>query len=399
MSKRVAVAYVVNDLLFGDAQVAVLAIAARLDRERFEPTVYFLHEFPEERPNLKAAFARAGIRMVHVETESSTLRGRVRSLAALFAKERPDIVHTHLIDATLVGMVSALLSGVRTRIIHEYQTHSLYGWKVRVAYAFLRPFATLTICYSPVVEGELFGNVSVLSTPPEKLKRRSYTIYNGVDLVALERSRASDARRKIRQELSIPEEAVVIASVARLIPWKGQRTLLEAFAVHARSVSTTHLVLVGEGYLYNELAARAVLLGLAGRVHMTGAREDVYDILSASDLASLALTYENDLVNEAVGLSGFEAMGSGLPLIASSYPSAKLCIEDRVSGVLVPPGDKAALADALTELSQDAAGMRERIGAQGAAFVREHMDWQKLIPCYERLYALMHTEATRTRRH
>jgi glycosyltransferase involved in cell wall biosynthesis len=306
----------------------------------------------------------------------------------MFRVDRPDIVHTHLVDATIAGVIAARSARVPKIIIHEHQTHSHYSWKVRQAYRVLRPFVSLTICYSPTVEQGLFSTTRFLLTPPEHLAGSSYSIYNGVDLERIELTRATVDRRTVRLTVETPSDALVITSVARLVPWKGQRILLEAFALATSRFPLAHLSLVGEGLLHDELRARAKELNLEGRVHLLGARVDVYVLLLASDVAALALLYEPGESGEAIGVSGFEAMGCGLPLIASDYPSASDFIRPDETGVLVPPRDIGALAAALSDLLANRE-KRSHIGAAAEALIRKHMTWQRIVPVYERIYELM----------
>ena len=387
--QRIRVTYVINDILVGGAQSTVLALARGLDRNRFDPKVYYFNEYPRERANLSAQFSEARVPVRYIGTGGKT--SIPRATLSLWKRLRQDgsgVVHTHLVDATIAGVIASKLTGRMRVIVHEHQTHQLYSPKVRVAYWFLRPFADLTLCFSPVIEKELFGSVSVLSVPPSKINRRSYSIYNGIDIERADHVRQTINRKQKRAELGIPEDAFVITSVARLIDWKGQRTLLEAFGLIADKLSWAHLCLVGEGPLREELAARAITLGVSQRVHLLGARNDVYEILAASDAGSLALTYGNGMQGESVGIAGFEVMGLGLPLIASAYRSASLPVSDKENIVLVPPGDAPALAQALVMLAENPEE-RVRIGTQAAAHARQLMDWRVLVPLYERLYTLL----------
>lgn len=388
---KVRIAYVINDILLGGAQTVVLAIASHLDKSRFEPFVFYLNEFPQERPNLRSAFTEAGIRLEYIGKSGITSIPRaIPRLARIFRNHRPDIVHMHLIDATIAGVIAARFVGVRNLVIHEHQTHSFYSWKVCLAYWCLRPLARLTICFTSTVEKEIFGKASQLSTPPQALPQNSCSIYNGVDIERIEQARMSVDRDKKRNELATPAEASVIISVARLVSWKGQHILLKAFASIANHFPNTHVWLVGEGSLRHTLEAQSHELGIANRTHFSGARTDVYELILASDIGVLALLYGPNEIGESVGVAGLEMMGCGLPFIASDYPSARTFVSAGESGLLVQPENTAALAEALTELLGDKARAKQ-IGAAGAAFVRSHMDWWKIVPIYEKIYELLHT--------
>lgn len=257
-------------------------------------------------------------------------------------------------------------------------------------YRYLRHLVKLTICFSPSVEKEIFGKTALLSTQPEALPQDSCSIYNGIDAGHIERARASVDRDKKRTELATPKDASVIISVARLLPWKGQQVLLEAFASIADRFLDAHLWFIGEGPLRQTLEARSHELGVAHRTHLIGARTDVYELLLVSDIGVLTILYDQNHPGESIGVAGLEMMGCGLPLIASDYQSARAFISAGENGLLVQPGNIAALAEALAALLGDRARAK-RIGVAGAVFVRSRIEWLKIVPTYEKIYELLCT--------
>lgn len=387
-TKRLKVVHVINDLLVGGAQTAVCEITSRLSRERFSPEVWYLNEYGATRKTLHEKFSLAHVPVSYIGTQGKT--SFVRAVAPLYTRlrvHRPDIVHCHLIDATIAGVVAARLAGVKTVVVHEHNTQQLNSWKVRMAYALLRPFMSLTLCYAPTVEDENFGVVRILREPPIKPLHRSYTIYNGVDIERVEQTVTSRNKTNIRVALSIAEEAVVIVSVARLVPWKGQVELLDAFIALAREYENTHLMFVGEGETFRTLQEKVLSAGLSHRVHLLGARLDVYDILFASDISALPYIYTYN-AGESIGISGFESMAFGLPLVASDYPSGRRIITSGENGLLVAPGDRQALVGALRTLLTNPY-LRLSIGRKGRETAYQIFDWRKIVPVYEQLYILL----------
>ncbi|HEY0010302.1 MAG TPA: glycosyltransferase [Candidatus Paceibacterota bacterium] len=383
---RIRVAFVINDLLLGGAQQVVLAIASGLDRTRFEPYVYYLNEYPPERPSLRQAFESAAFPLRYIGTGGKTPIARaIPRLVRAFRTDRPHVVHTHLVDATLSGAFAARLAGVRSVVVHEHQTHAQYSSRIRLAYRLIRPFVTLTVCYAPAVEEELFGKAVVLERPPERLTRRSYTVRNGID--ATRPAPQPAVRAHIRNGLGIPEEAIVVISVTRLVVWKGARVLLEAAARVMEERPELHLCFVGEGALAGELATRAKELGIAPRVHLLGARTDAGDLLNASDIASIVLLYPPGIRGETVGIAGLEAMAAGLPLIAARSDDPHALLKDGETGVLVAPGDAEALAHALAMLV-DGPEKRQAVAARGRALAG-NFDWPELLSIYARIYTVL----------
>lgn len=383
----VRIAYVINDLLLGGAQQAVLAVASGLDKTAYCPVVYYLNQYPAGRQNLESSFRLAGIETYYIgrKGKTSILRAIPRLVHRL-RLDQPHIIHTHLTDATISGVIAAWLSGVSRIVMHEHQTHMLYSWKIRVALKVLRPFASLTIAYSPTVERELFGSECILREPIATIARRTYTVYNGIHHVSVSNEVRAEIRRAKREEMGIPQNAIVITTVGRLIDWKGHRELIHAFAQLTDDISIAHLLVVGEGPLRNELNEMARIYGLSSRVHLLGARLDVSELLIASDIGSLALVYHRGMEAEAVGMAGLEIMAAGIPLVASSYPAAHFLLTDTRTALLVPPGDTNSLAGALRTLITNPA-LRIRIGKEGQKLVTGSLTWGHLVNIYESIYA------------
>jgi len=174
-------------------------------------------------------------------------------------------------------------------------------------------------------------------------------------------SGAERDRAATRAALDTPASDVVIAQVSRLEPWKGQHVLLDALT-QLRSVSGWTCWIVGGAQRPAEVTYREQLKaiardgGIADRVRFVGQRQDVPVLLAAVDLFCQPNTSP-----EPFGLSLVEALQAGLPVVTSGVGGA--CeIVDASCGLLTPPGDAAALADALKRLVIDRE-LRDRLGA------------------------------------
>jgi GalNAc-alpha-(1->4)-GalNAc-alpha-(1->3)-diNAcBac-PP-undecaprenol alpha-1,4-N-acetyl-D-galactosaminyltransferase len=170
-----------------------------------------------------------------------------------------------------------------------------------------------------------------------------------------------------------------ITAVGRLGPEKGFDLLIAAFAKIAAAHPSWHLKIVGDGGLADALTRQAAGLGLDGRVRFTGRVVDVFAELAASDLFVMSSRFEG--FPNALG----EAMAAGLPVISFDCPSGpRALIRDGVDGVLVPPEDVAALANAMERLMGDAA-TRAALGARAAEVVERFSEdavmarWEELL--------------------
>ncbi len=191
------------------------------------------------------------------------------------------------------------------------------------------------------------------------------------------------ARAAVRAELGAGPGEVVIVSACRLERWKGHGLLLAALG-RLRDTPGWSAWLAGgvqrphERAYLDELSAAADAAGVAGRVRFLGQRADVPRLYAAADVHCQPNTGA-----EPFGVAFVEALYAGLPVVSTDMGGAAEVVTGRC-GVLVPPGDPAALADALARLIADPAG-RARLGAGGPARAAELCDPAAVLPRLERL--------------
>ncbi|WP_313698385.1 glycosyltransferase [Achromobacter sp.] len=166
----------------------------------------------------------------------------------------------------------------------------------------------------------------------------------------------------LREELRIPDEAVVVCCVGHLRPQKGHDLLLPAIARLFAGGADVHLVLAGEGSQLANLKQMSVALGCESRVHFLGRRNDINNVLSGSDIFALATEFE------ALGTSFIEASACGLPVVGTNVGGVPEVIKHGETGLLVPFGDVSALADSLGRLIGDQE-LRRRMGEAGRAYI------------------------------
>jgi len=210
---------------------------------------------------------------------------------------------------------------------------------------------------------------------------RFAVIPNGIDLARFENP-ADGAN--IRNELGIPEEALVVGLSASLSAYKGHVHLLKAAVEVRRRVPNVLFVFAGDGPLRNELEAESSALGLDGAVCFLGVRHDIPALTRCYDVAVLPS------LSETFGWAAAEAMACRRPVVASALPTIAEVVEDGVSGILVPPARATELADALTRLLRDPA-LRRRMGEAGYRRVRDKFTVERMrdltLELYEGLLA------------
>ena len=298
----------------------------------------------------------------------------IRELSAWLRREEIDLVHSHMYRAEVVGTRAAVAAG--TPVIMA----TVHSSRVR-APSDVSLLASLT------------PSMDRLIVPSESIQRkvvaegrvgaRFAVIPNGVDLSRF----ASPAPRcAFRREFGVPSHALLLGVVARLEPEKGHQFLLDAMPIILRGAPDTWLAIVGEGSSLAALRAQASSLGVAERVVFTGRREDVSALTADLTVAVLPS------VREAQGISILEAMARRVPVVASAVGGIPEVVTSGVDGLLVPPADPAALAEAVLRLLRDEA-LRRRIGEAGYATVRDRFSIDAQV---RRIEAVYNEELTRS---
>lgn len=206
------------------------------------------------------------------------------------------------------------------------------------------------------------------------LRRPIRVVHNPVDLDRFDPGAADGAR--VRAELALPSDTVVLAVVAQLTPWKGQDDAIRALARLRAEGREAVLLLAGSAKFaaagtqfdnrayerrLHELAAE---LGVADLVRFAGERSDVPDLLAATDVLLLPSW------REAFGRVAVEAMAMGVPVVATEVGGPAEAVRAGVDGLLLTPREPVLWAERLRPLVESREA-RERMGANGRARARE----------------------------
>jgi glycosyltransferase involved in cell wall biosynthesis len=262
-----------------------------------------------------------------------------------------DVVHVSGFKATMLGRAAALATG-RATVLHIHDARPMPPW-VRPIQRHLAPHTDMAVAVSQAMRQTAIDDYGM---PPERVR----VLYNGVLSQAYARVPA-DAGRRIRQELGLPQEARLIGIVGRVEPGKGVRPLLHAMPAIRAACPDAALLVVGDGPIRKQCESLTADLGIAAAVRFTGYRGDVPELLAAMDVMAAPAT-----AAEGLGYAVLEAMSAGVPVVASRCGGPAECLVHGESGLLVPMGDVAALAEALTGVLRDAR-LGEQLGAAARA--------------------------------
>ena len=203
---------------------------------------------------------------------------------------------------------------------------------------------------------------------------RTHVIYNGIDFARLQTSGGRDPRR----DLGISQDAVVITSVGSLIRRKGQDILIRAFKtlIAGRDL---HLLISSEGPERARYEALTIELGLTDRVHFLGYYDDIPALYRATDIVALASRAD------AFGLVLAEAGYFALPAVATQVGGIPEVVDHGVTGLLVPPDDPGAMADALAKLIDDPL-QRRKFGDQARERALRLFSVKQMVANFESTY-------------
>lgn len=304
---------------------------------------------------LLAAVRDEGFRIETIPMASNySLRAQwraYRALRDLLLVEKPDIVHGHMPISGFLARVAARAAGVPTI---AYTCHGFLfnqpgrWWRRGLAFGLEWIGGRLTDVHMTV------SNEEAADARRLHIHAKSIGVGNGRDPACFHPDPA--ARRRIRSELGVAEQCVVVIMVSRLVRHKGHPELLAAMqAVDAE------LWVVGDRHESDRGADlepyfAASLLG--NRLRRLGDREDVPALLAAADIFVLPSHFEG------LPLSVIEAMLTGLPVVASDIRGPREQVQEGLTGLLVPPRDVPALAAALRLLAGNPA-LRTRLGRAG----------------------------------
>jgi glycosyltransferase involved in cell wall biosynthesis len=368
---------VISELNFGGGESRVFNLARTIDSNRFRLTVVTLysagHTPQGQCGSMRRQFADAGVkvhdiglphpggvqgvRIVKLVNTATTLATAIAKLRRLIVGSRADIVDAHLQTALYTAVPAAASAGVPAAV-------TLYSeldlWRIsdggsyrRVLLPRIRRF-NLRLCSAIISDSKLrateFERFIGGSPPP------LHVIPNGVRL-----DRPARSRREVLREFGIPEDtrATILGQVAGLVPFKGQAVLLEAARRIIDEGHDVYFLCVGDervGPTYPlQLRRQAEKLGILDRVRIRAYPGSISDVWSMIDIHVHPSSIDS-LPNAII-----EGMSLGKPAVVSSVGAIPDHVEHGRTGLIIPPDDPAALADALLRLLGDAT-LAERLG-------------------------------------
>jgi len=344
--KRFRVAHVITRLCKGGAQENTFHTVRLANRNRFEVDLISGPTHGDE-GSIEDAVRAAQIEILrvpelvrNVAPVSDVLA--LRALLRLFRARRYDIVHTHTSKAGFLGRIAAARAKVPI-IVHTPHGNIFQGY-------FSKPMTRLFVAMERYAARRRDRIIELTPRGIEEHleqgigRREQYVaIFSGIDLAPF--PGAIERREEGRRALGIAPNEYLVGAVGRLEPIKGFAYFVSAARIVAQRLPHARFVVAGHGSLASELQAQTVDLG--DRFRWLGLREDVPGLMAAMDVFVLPS------LNEGMGRVLLEAGAAGTPAVAASVGGVPDIIRNGETGILVPPRDPQAIADAVCSLARD----------------------------------------------
>jgi glycosyltransferase involved in cell wall biosynthesis len=336
----------------------------RFDTSRFEVSLVGLkaHEAASR------LLEEQGIPVTHLG------RGRfdpriLSDLVSLVRERETRVLHVHGYAAADFGRLAARATGAAL-VLHEHFADPTMPSYQGLADRLLAGLTDRAIAVSGSTRDFLVRERRV---PPDRVR----VIWNGAPLAEFAPVSPEQAA-STRAALGLPPEALVIGTIGRLNEQKGHRYLLDAGPAVFRRHPHARLLIVGDGDRSHALRQQAEALRIQERVVFAGHRSDVRELLGAIDVVCLPSLYEG------TPLALFEAMAAARPIVASAVDGCAEILADEVTGLLVPPRDPPALAEALIRVLAEP-DLRSRLGTAARLASRDY-DIDQTVRRIEALY-------------
>lgn len=376
---------------FGGTERQIVNLSRMIDRSRFDLRLGCLRrrgEFLAEIEENQIPVSEYKIKSFY---NAGTLRQQMR-LAGDIRRQRIQIVHSYNFYANTFTIPAAWLAGTPVTVA-SIRDLGIYLTPVQKrVQKFLCRWVDCILVNAEAIRRWLVEE----GYPPDKIT----VIRNGIDL---SRFASKNGGGNLHRELGLPGRAPLVVMLSRLNPQKGIEYFLEAAASVSRRCPKARFLVVGDAFVrrngvverdvayQRELRRSATRLGLGQRVVFTGFRPDVPELLSGAAVSVLPS------VSEGLSNTLLESMAAAVPVVATRVGGNPEVIEDGKGGVLVPPRDPRALAEAICAILKNRSLARS-LGEEGRRRVAERFSLDRMVRETQDLYVGLLEKKTKGRR-
>ncbi len=369
------IVFIITGLSTGGAEMMLLKVLERLDRQRFSPHVISLTTLGELGPRI-AALA-IPVETVGMKSGLPSPLGFFR-LIRMLKRVNPDVVHTWMYHADLLGGLAARLAGI-----------SAIGWCIRNSNmdqdkSKFSTRAVVSLCafisrWVPSLILSCSENARQVHVRGGYAAERMVVVPNGFDLSRFQPD--GDARKNLRTELGVDFSTPLVGLIGRFDSQKNHAGFFEAAGDLHRHLPQVHFVLSGQGINESNAALTNAIsqAGVIANTHLLGLRSDMPALMAALDVLASSSSYGEAFPN-VVG----EAMACGVPCVVTDVGDSAYIVGD--SGQVVSPNDMAGLAAAMKSVLTRSAVERRSLGERARARVAEEFDIVDVTKRYEAFF-------------
>jgi len=366
MSRPLKIVHLVFSLGAGGMENGVINISHRLPRDRYALSICTL----EAGGSLENRVDAQRVELLHVRRRHGNDLTLPFRLARELRRRRVDILHTHNWCTFLEGLLAAKLARVPILV------HGEHG-KIqdRRRQIFAQRWGWRAVHQVLAVSDDLADRMArAIGFPRERIQ----VIPNGVDT---ERFRPSEMpKAELRGQLGLLPDGFLVGMVARFVEFKDHAGVFRALASLRELGVEAHLALAGEGPLHGQLEEFARELGIADRVHFLGHVPQVGTLLH-----SLDVLVSNSSHCEGMSNVILEAMACGVPVVATRVAASPELLDEGTAGLLIPPRDPEALAQALRQVIESPT-LRSHLRRAGRLRAQTRFSIAAMVGSYSQLY-------------
>lgn len=372
------IAFIITGLSTGGAEMMLHKLLQNIDRNRFEPRVISLISLGEIGPRIESL----GIPVFALGMRRSIPNPwLIVRLALLLRQLQPDVVHTWMYHADLLGGIAAKLAGCKrliwgirhsnlSKTENKRSTLAVVGLCAGISHWLPNQILSCSIRAKEVH--------AIAGYADEKI----HIIPNGFDLTCFTPDEA--ARVSVRAELGLSADTQLIGLVARFDPQKNHLGFVQAAASVLAQLPQVHFVLAGSGVDGSNVSLQTAMdahAGLKEHMHLLGRRDDIPRLMAAVDV--LASPSHGEAFPNVLG----EAMACGVPCVVTDAGDSAEIVG--TSGRVVPVGDMAGLAKQLLQVLSLSSVERVTLGQQARARVQSEYEISRVAGQYQAFYERM----------
>jgi len=375
---KIKVLFVITGLKTGGAEMMLYKLLTRIDRKKFSPTVVAMIEGGVFVERIKAL----DISVFDLGMQSGVLNPiALIKLRKILRQIQPNLIQGWMYHGNLIAQIANYSVNKRVPVfwsIH-HSVDSLKAEKITLA-AVIKLTAMLSSPVDTVVFSSVRGQQQHLNLGYDA--KNAIAINDNFDISKYKP--VSNPQFNLRQSLNLPEDTILIGSVARYHPMKDHANLINAAALLLKNYSNVHFVIVGRNLDDQNptLSEQIKNLGISEQIHLLGERQDVPDLMTSFDIFTTSSAYGESFPN-VLG----EAMSCQLPCVATDIGDSRAIVAD--NGIVVPPRDPQALAQAWQELIVLGKDERHDLGIKARQHIETNFNLDgsnSFVKKYESLY-------------